>query len=45
MFFTFEMLVATNVNEVVKCLPMRDGCICKEVYSHMDSQSTFVSQE
>lgn len=45
MFFTFEMLVATNVNEVVKCLRMRDGCICNEVYSQIDSQSPFVSQE
>lgn len=45
MFFIFEILVATNVNEVVKCMRMRDGCICKEVYSPMDSQSPFVFQE
>ena len=29
MFFTFEMLVATNVNEVAKCLWMRDSCISR----------------
>ena len=45
MFFIFEILVATNVNEVVKCMRMRDGCICKEVYSPIDSQSPFVFQE